>query len=376
MSVVSVRLAVGDRIPAFNLPSQTGEYLNLGDFVGKSLVICFFPSLLTSDCITQAQELQKRLPQFEAIGVNVIGISPTSVETLQTFAEQHKITFTLLSDVRGILCQEYGILYGKSQNNTLTVLRQTFVVSLDFRIIKVYSQIEPRTHPSQLLADLKALLDTEVPRHITRQAPVLLIPNVFDREFCQHLIDIWHTQGNGESGFMRQVNGQTVGLIDHSHKIRRDHFLQNGETKERIRHLFGQRVTPEIWKAHNFNVTRFEDFRIVCYDASRGGYFRPHRDNTTGGTAHRRFAMTVNLNAGEYEGGYLRFPEYGPHLYRPDTGSAVVFSCSLLHEATDVTSGLRFALLTFFFGEREAKIRDEYLRKNQGKEEKNGADQA
>ncbi|MCD8487191.1 redoxin domain-containing protein [Oscillatoria amoena NRMC-F 0135] len=373
MSVVSVRLSVGDRIPAFNLPSQTGEYFNIGDFAGKPLVICFFPNPLTPDCIAQAREIQTLLPQLEAIGVNLIGVSPTPVEVLQNFAQTHQIQFKLLSDPKGALCQEYGILYGNAQNQSLTVARQTFVVNIDLRIIKVYNTVDPHQHASQLLEDLQALLATEVPRHITRQAPVLLIPNVFDREFCQHLINIWHTQGNGESGFMRQVNGQTVGLIDHSHKIRRDHFLQNGETKERIRYLFGKRVTPEIWKAYCFNVTRFEDFRIVGYDASRGGYFRPHRDNTTAGTAHRRFAMTINLNAGEYEGGYLRFPEYGPHLYRPDTGSAVVFSCSLLHEATDVTAGLRFALLTFFYGEREAQIRDEYRKRNQGSEDQNQA---
>uniref|UniRef100_A0ACD5GVB8 Uncharacterized protein n=1 Tax=Desertifilum tharense IPPAS B-1220 TaxID=1781255 RepID=A0ACD5GVB8_9CYAN len=51
----------------------------------------------------------------------------------------------------------------------------------------------------------------------------------------------------------------------------------------------------------------------------------------------------------------------------------MVFSCSLLHEATDVTAGLRFALLTFFYGEREAQIRDEYRRRNQGSEDQNQA---
>ena len=61
----------------------------------------------------------------------------------------------------------------------------------------------------------------------------------------------------------------------------------------------------------------------------------------------RRFALTLNLNTEEYEGGELIFPEYGPHKYRPSSGGAVVFSCSLLHEALPVTKGRRFALLTF-----------------------------
>ena len=50
-----------------------------------------------------------------------------------------------------------------------------------------------------------------------------------------------------------------------------------------------------------------ERYIVACYDSTEGGYFRPHRDNTTKGTAHRRFAVTLNLNSDEYEGGYLRF---------------------------------------------------------------------
>ena len=83
------------------------------------------------------------------------------------------------------------------------------------------------------------------------------------------------------------------------------------------------------------------------YDSEEGGFFRPHRDNVVPDMAHRRFAMTLNLNTEDYEGGDLRFPEYGPDLYRPGTGDAVIFSCSLLHEAMDVTKGERFTLLSF-----------------------------
>ena len=57
--------------------------------------------------------------------------------------------------------------------------------------------------------------------------------------------------------------------------------------------------------------------------------------------------MTLNLNGDQYEGGELTFPEYGPDLYKPGDGGAVIFSCSLLHEALPVTEGTRYALLTF-----------------------------
>jgi predicted 2-oxoglutarate/Fe(II)-dependent dioxygenase YbiX len=114
---------------------------------------------------------------------------------------------------------------------------------------------------------------------------------------------------------------------------------------------------PEIKKAFQFDATRIERYIVACYDASDGGYFRPHRDNTTTATSHRRFAVSINLNAEEFEGGDLRFPEFGRRTYRPPTGGAVVFSCSLLHEATPVTRGTRYATLPFLFDEAGEAIR-------------------
>jgi predicted 2-oxoglutarate/Fe(II)-dependent dioxygenase YbiX len=113
---------------------------------------------------------------------------------------------------------------------------------------------------------------------------------------------------------------------------------------------------PEVRKAFAFRATRFEGFKIACYDASTGGFFRAHRDNLTLSTAHRVFALTLNLNDA-YEGGQLRFPEYGNQLYRPDAGAALVFSCAHLHEVRDVTAGRRFVLLSFLYGDPAAMPR-------------------
>ena len=85
----------------------------------------------------------------------------------------------------------------------------------------------------------------------------------------------------------------------------------------------------------------------------------------SGGQMPGSFAMTLNLNAGEYEGGELRFPEYGPHLYSPGRGEAIVFSCSLVHEALDVTRGDRYVLLAFLYGEDGARQKREMQRRMQ-----------
>ena len=67
--------------------------------------------------------------------------------------------------------------------------------------------------------------------------------------------------------------------------------------------------------------------------------------------AHRRFAVSVNLNAEDFEGGTLRFPEFGDQRYCAATGAALVFSSSLLHEALPVTAGRRFVVLGFLSGD-------------------------
>ena len=111
---------------------------------------------------------------------------------------------------------------------------------------------------------------------------------------------------------------------------------------------------PEVRRSFAYRATRFEGFKIACYDSRTGGFFQAHRDNLSPSTAHRRFALTLNLNAG-YEGGRLRFPEFGPMLYRPGPGEALIFSCAHLHEVTEVTEGRRFALLSFLFGDPDAR---------------------
>ena len=74
-----------------------------------------------------------------------------------------------------------------------------------------------------------------------------------------------------------------------------------------------------------------------------------HRDDPTPATVHRRFTMSINLDAEGFQGGELRFREYGDQLYRTETGMAVIWSCTLLHAVLPVTAGRRFILGTHVF---------------------------
>lgn len=193
----------------------------------------------------------------------------------------------------------------------------------------------------------------------TLTAPVLVAPNVFEPDFCAHLIEHYRARGAEPSGITQQdPNGRTFVALDDSFKRRRDVLIDDAPLREAIMQRIYWRLAPLIERAFMWRPTRMERYLIACYDAENGGFFRPHRDNTTNGAAHRRFAVTINLNAGEYDGGDLRFPEFGPRTYRAPTGGAVVFSCSLLHEATPVTKGARYAFLPFLYDDAAAKVRE------------------
>ncbi|MFC4349463.1 2OG-Fe(II) oxygenase [Kordiimonas lipolytica] len=190
-------------------------------------------------------------------------------------------------------------------------------------------------------------------------APVLLVPRVLTPKFCRHLIDLYRQGNPNQSGFMREIEGRTVPVMDSSFKRRSDAHITDAKTRNTINRAIALRLKPEIQKAFQFNATRIERYIVSRYAEEDKGFFKRHRDNTTSGTAHRRFAVSINLNAEDYEGGELMFPEFGTRTYKPPTGGAVVFSCSLLHEATPVTKGERFATLPFLYDDAAAEIRDQ-----------------
>lgn len=208
----------------------------------------------------------------------------------------------------------------------------------------------------RLLEDLAKLPAPSMHGGNPPHAPVLFVPRIFEPGFCKALIEHYDAMGGQPSGFMREVDGVTRLMSDVSHKRRSDVLIQDDALATAARIRLARRLAPQIAKAFQFQATRIERYLVSCYDAETGGYFKPHRDNTTKGTAHRRFAVSINLNA-DFDGGDLRFPEFGTQTFRPPPGGAVVFSCSLLHEATPVTRGRRYAFLPFLYDEANAQLR-------------------
>lgn len=208
---------------------------------------------------------------------------------------------------------------------------------------------------------LKGLPPVDQHGGMAAQAPVLFIPRVFEPQLCKALIEHYRKTGGEESGFMRDIEGKTTLVLDPNHKRRRDALIDDEALMNAARERVRRRIVPEIKKAFQFSVTRIERDIVACYLAEDAAHFRAHRDNTTKGTAHRRFAVSINLND-DFEGGTLSFPEYSSHQYKIPAGGAVVFSCNLLHKVVPVTKGERFAYLPFLYDDAAAKIREENSR--------------
>jgi peroxiredoxin len=216
----------------------------------------------------------------------------------------------------------------------------------------------PLAKGPEMMAQLRQCLSRPVE---TTPAPVLIVPDVLPRDICRGLVDLYETNGGAPSGFMREENGVTVTKLDPNHKRRSDCTIEDQALVAQLRMRIAAVLKPMIMRAFQFDVTRIERWIVACYDAQEQGHFRAHRDNTTKGTAHRKFACTINLNAEDYDGGDLCFPEFGPQTYRAPTGGAVVFSCSLLHEARPVTRGRRYAFLPFLYDDAGARLREQNL---------------
>lgn len=187
-------------------------------------------------------------------------------------------------------------------------------------------------------------------------APVLVIPQLFDAQLCEGLIARYDAAGGEPSGFMVAENGRTVGRHDLRHKSRRDHLLTAPGLVAAVQKRIVARVLPLIRLAYAFDATRMERYLVACYDAAEGGHFAAHRDTTTPATAHRRFALSVQLNDG-FEGGGLSFPEFSECRTHLPAGTGLVFSCSLLHQVDPVRAGRRYVFLPFLYDEAAAEGR-------------------
>lgn len=331
-------LIVGDHAPIFSSTDSDGE---LFDFY---VAVTGRPVLLIFCGAAELQEVAEKLRSIACIDRSRVQIV-TFVKGDEATARAQKAAadwpFRTVADEDGEITDGYA---GLSEVQAPAV----YILDPNQRIAGI-ADIE------ELGDKLESWLDEGIrrasfsvpPQPVKRAVPVLIVPRVLEPEDCEWLIGLWE-EGEKTTGkvALGAASKERHGVVEKM-KRREDHVIEDAKARQRILDRVMPRLVPELKKVLHFHRWDMEALRIGCYKAADSGFFNVHRDNCNPSVANRKYAITINLNTGDYEGGNLRFPEYGQELFEPPKGGAIVFSCSMLHEVLPVTKGERYTLLTF-----------------------------
>ena len=147
----------GMKAPEFTLPDKDGNQVSLADFLGKKVVVYFYPRDNTSGCTRQACAFAGAYGEFEKLGVTVIGISKDSVKSHRNFASKYELPFVLLSDPELKAIQAYDVwqekkMYGKV---SMGVVRSSFIIDEKGMVEKVMEKVKPDTNAAEILGYLR-----------------------------------------------------------------------------------------------------------------------------------------------------------------------------------------------------------------------------
>ena len=338
---------VGEPAPFFTAETDAGPAYALEVAAGRWIVLMAFGSLGNDICRRAHAEILARRALFNDADAAFYGVSVDRRDRFERGLGDAPAGLRYFWDFDRRVCRLYGLA------DEAYLSPAVFLIDRSFRICMAES-IEA---VGAVLDRLELELAAEPSLPDGPFAPVLTLPRVFEPSLCRDLIAHFRSREPSPSGFAAQVDGRTVELVNPVLKRRQDVTIEDPDLAQAIRTRLEARLFPMIRRAFGWQATEIERLLIGRYAEDDRGFFMAHRDDVTAGSAHRKFAVTLNLNAEDYEGGELRFPEFGRRTYRPPTGGATVFCCSLLHEATPVTRGVRYALLPFLYDEAGAKLR-------------------
>jgi peroxiredoxin len=355
-----VNLTTGDPGPWFVQQSYASP-LAFNVVAGRYIVLCFYGSAAAAHSEAALKAVLTHRHLFDDVRACFFGVSIDPKDEADKRVVNVHPGYRFFWDFDLKISRLYGAAALQSEQAESYPLRRMWIV-LDptLRVLKVIPFADDQSDITAVLDYVAGLPPAARFAGFELPAPVIVLPNVFESEFCKKLIDMYEAHGGGETGFMREVDGKTKEMHDHGLKRRKDYTIEDPTVQKETRVRFNRRVVPEIKKVHQFAATRIERYIVACYAAEDQAHFAPHRDNTTKGTAHRQFAVSVNLNE-DFDGGEVHFPEYGPRGYKAPVGGAVIFSCSLLHAVATVTRGRRYAFLPFLYNEAAARLREANL---------------
>jgi peroxiredoxin Q/BCP len=150
----AARPEAGSPAPQFTLKSQDGTPVSLQDFRGKWVVLYFYPKDFTSGCTLEAHNFQRDLAEYEKRNAVIVGISLDNPSSHKQFCVKEGLSFKLLADTDHHVSEEYGTL---TNMGFAHAARNTFLITPDGKIAKVFEDVKPAEHSTQVLAALTEL---------------------------------------------------------------------------------------------------------------------------------------------------------------------------------------------------------------------------
>jgi peroxiredoxin Q/BCP len=152
-------LETGTSAPPFSMPDQNGKMHQLSDYIGKWVILYFYPKDMTPGCTVEACNFRDDFPSFGKLDAIILGVSKDSVARHKKFAEKYDLPFTLLSDEDGSVCAAYGVWKEKSMYGKIFmgINRSTYLIDPDGKIARTYAKVKVKEHAAELIQALNEL---------------------------------------------------------------------------------------------------------------------------------------------------------------------------------------------------------------------------
>jgi peroxiredoxin Q/BCP len=152
-------LSDGDMAPDFQMPATANRTVSLADYKGKPFILYFYPKADTPGCTKEACAFQEAMPRLEAIGLDVIGVSPDKIKPIEKFAAKYGLTFPLASDEDHAVADRYATWVEKSMygRKYMGMERTTFLIGADGKVLKSWRKVSVTGHAEDVMKAAQGL---------------------------------------------------------------------------------------------------------------------------------------------------------------------------------------------------------------------------
>jgi len=146
-------IEAGKKAPTFSLPDSDGNKISLKDYLGKKVVLYFYPKDMTSGCTKEACDFRDASPNFNKVKAVVLGVSADSVERHKKFSDKYELPFLLLSDENKKVLEKYGVWKEKSMygRKYMGIERTTVIIDEQGKIAKIFHKVKVNGHIDEVL---------------------------------------------------------------------------------------------------------------------------------------------------------------------------------------------------------------------------------